>query len=81
MIAAGLALADEESDRKELIEDIDEKVEDIGDEISGFESDSDVGDLDDALSYARDVKDLVGKLERVKGSDSRADTIVRYYPG
>jgi hypothetical protein len=73
--------ADEESDRKELIEDIDEKVEDIGDELSGFESDSDVGDLDDAISYAREVLDLVGRLDRVKGSDSRAESIVRYYPG
>lgn len=76
-----VAVADDESDRKELIADIDEKVEDVSDELSGFASDSDVGDLDDALSYAREVADMVSRLDRVKSGDSRAERIVSYYPG
>lgn len=75
------AIADDESDRKELIEDIDDKVEDMSDELSGFASDSDAGDLDDALSYAREVADMVSRLDRVKGGDSRAGKIVSNYPG
>lgn len=83
-LAAGYAVADDESDaraRQELIEDIDEKVEDVGEELAGFEADADVGDLDDALSYAREVAELVSKLDAVKGDDGRARAIVTQYPG
>ena len=83
-LVAGYAVADDESDaraRQELIEDIDEKVEDVGEELAGFEADADVGDLDDALSYAREVVDLVSKLDAVKGDDGRARSIVSQYPG
>jgi len=77
----GRALADDESDRRDLIRDIDDKVDRMAGELSGFDSDRDAGDLDDALSYARELKDLVSKLERVKGSDSRANDIASRYPG
>lgn len=80
-ILAGLAIADDESDRRELVADIERKLDAMASELSGFESDSDVGDLDDALSYARELRDLVNKLDRVKGSDSRASEIASRYPG
>lgn len=81
VVASGAAFSDDESDRKALISSIDDKVEDMADELSGFESDSSVSDLEDALSYAREVKDLVRRLEGVKGDDSRAASIVSSYPG
>jgi hypothetical protein len=81
IVFAALAYADEESDRQSYIRSIDDKVKSMSSELDGFSSDSDAGDLDDALSYAREVKDLVSKLESVKGSDSRASDIVSRYPG
>jgi hypothetical protein len=81
VVFAVFAYADEESDRQSYIRSIDDKVKSMSSELDGFSSDSDAGDLDDALSYAREVKDLVSKLEPVKGSDSRANDIVSRYPG
>jgi len=74
------ANADGDSDRADLIKNIDDRLDRMASELSGFDSDRDNGDLDDALSYAREVRDLVSKLERVKGSDSRANDIVSRYP-
>ena len=81
VLVAGGALADDESDRVDLIKNIDDRLDRMASELSGFDSDRDAGDLDDALSYAREVRDMVGKLERVKGSDSRANEMVSRYPG
>lgn len=78
---ARVATADDESDRASYLRDIDGKVDTIASELSGFESDSDVGDLDDALYAAREVRDLVGRLDGVKGDDARAQRVVSYYPG
>ena len=80
-LVARVATADDESDRASYLRDIDGKVDTIASELSGFESDSDVGDLDDALYAAREVRDLVGRLDGVKGDDSRAQRVVSYYPG
>jgi hypothetical protein len=80
-VIGGLALADDESDRSSLIRSIDEKIKAIADKLYGFESDSSGSDVDDALYAARELKDLVSKLERVKGDHSRASSIVSYYPG
>ena len=80
-LIARVATADDESDRASYLRDIDGKVDTIASELSGFESDSDVGDLDDALYAARDVRDLVARLDGVKGDDSRAQRVVSYYPG
>jgi gas vesicle protein len=73
-VVGGMALADDDNERarKELIEDIDEAIEDAGDELSGFESDSDDSDLGDALSYLNTVESLVDKLDDVKDSDYAA---------
>ncbi len=75
------AAADEESDRKDLLAKIDGRLDYAASELSGFESDSDVGDVDDALSYVREVESYVEQLSRVKGSDSTANNVVSYYPG
>lgn len=79
---AGLALADDDdaSKRRELITKIDDAVEDAGDELSGFESDSDDGDLRDAFSYMSTVESLVRELDGKKGSDSTASDIASKYP-
>jgi hypothetical protein len=74
------ALADDESDRQELVRNIEDNIGRAADEVSGFESDSDDGDLRDALSYMSTVESLVSKLSDKKGSDSRANDIVSRYP-
>jgi hypothetical protein len=81
VVADRPAQADDESDRVDLIKNIDDRLERMAGELSGFDSDRDNGDLDDALSYAREVRDMISKLERVKGSDSRASDMVSRYPG
>ncbi len=81
LLVDGPARADDESDRVDLMKNIDDRLDRMASELSGFDSDRDAGDLDDALSYAREVRDLVSKLERVKGSDSRASDMVSRYPG
>jgi hypothetical protein len=73
LVCARVVTADDESDRNGYIRDIDDKVGRIADKLSS-------GYLDDAASYARDVKDLVSRLSNVKGSDSRANDIVSNYP-
>ena len=80
-VAGRPGLADDESDRNGLIRDIDDKIGRIADRLDGFDRESDASRLGDALSYARDVKDLVSQLDRVKGDDSRANEIVSRYPG
>jgi hypothetical protein len=79
--ASPFALADSDSDRNDLIRNIDDKVSNIADKLSGFDSRRDYDYAEDALSYARDVRDLVSKLDSVKGDDSRANNIVSRYPG
>jgi hypothetical protein len=44
-------------------------------------SDSDDGDIRDADGYVDQVRDLVSRLDRVKGDDSKAREVVDRYPG
>jgi adenylate kinase family enzyme len=81
------ALADDESDRAarekkraELIDKIDRRVRDISGKLSGFDSQRDYNNAEDAISYAREVADLVSELSNVKDSDSRANRIASNYP-
>lgn len=74
LVCARVVIADDDSDRDGYIRDIDDKVGRIADRLYA-------GAIDDALGYARDVKDLVSRLDRVKASDSRANDIVSSYPG
>ncbi|MEP6866427.1 MAG: hypothetical protein ABJE66_37765 [Deltaproteobacteria bacterium] len=72
--------ADDDSDRDSLLREIDDNVGRIADRMNGYDSNS-PSYADDAISYANNVKDLVDKLDRVKGSDSHANDVVSRYPG
>lgn len=80
-VIIGIAFADEESDRKDLISKIENKLDYAAGELSGLESDSNASDVDDALGYVREVESYVEQLARVKGSDSTANNMASYYPG
>jgi hypothetical protein len=75
-----LAVADDESDRQEIMRNIEDNLGRAADNLSGFESDSDDSDLRSALGYVSTVESLVGKLSDKKGSDSKANEIVSKYP-
>jgi len=76
-----LALADDESDRRSLLSDIDARLSSAYSELSGVRSDSDDGDIRDADNYVDQIRDLVSRLDRVKGDDSKAREVVDKYPG
>ena len=80
-IIFGVAFADEESDRKDLIYKIEGRLDYAASELSGLESDSSASDVDDALSYIKEVESYIDQLGRVKGNDSTASNMVSYYPG
>lgn len=79
-VAAGLVLADDESDRRNLLSQIDSKLEYAANELYNLERKSDSSDVDDAQNYVNEVARLVDDLERVKGDDSTASRVVSYYP-
>lgn len=81
VVAVSIALADDASDRDGYLRDIDSKLGYAASELSGVKSDSDDGDVRDADGYINDVRDLIGRLDRVKGDDSRAREVVDRYPG
>jgi hypothetical protein len=74
------ALADDASDRKDLIEDIDDALEDAADELDELARESSASPVNDSLRYIDAVRDLVVKLGGVKGDDTRAQFIVEKYP-
>jgi hypothetical protein len=76
-----LALADDESDRRGLLSDIDARLSSAYSELSGVRSDSDDGDIRDADGYVDQVRDLVSRPDRVKGDDAKAREVVDKYPG
>jgi hypothetical protein len=79
-VIAGIAWADDESDRRDLISKIDGKLDYAASELSGLESKSDASDVNDALAYVREVEGFVSELSNKKGSDSRAGEIASRYP-
>lgn len=81
VVAASLAFADDASDREGYIRDINSNLGSAASELSGVKSDSDDGDIRDADGYIDRVRDLVGRLDGVKGDDSKAREIVDRYPG
>jgi hypothetical protein len=80
-LVTSLALADDESDRRGLLNDIDSRLGSAYSELSGVRSDADDGDIRDADNYVDQVRDLVSRLDRVKGDDARAREVVDRYPG
>jgi hypothetical protein len=80
-LIASIALADDASDRDSYLRDIDARLSSAASELSGVKSDSDDGDIRDADGYIDQVRDLVGRLNSVKGDDSRARDVAERYPG
>jgi hypothetical protein len=80
VLLATRATADDESDRQELMRNIETSIGSAADEMSDLAGRSDDGKLSYALRYLSEAKSLVGKLSDKKGSDSKADRIVSYYP-
>lgn len=78
---ASIASADDESDRRSILSAIESKLGSAASELSDVKSDSDDGDIRDADGYIDQVRDLIGRLDRVKGDDSRAREVVDRYPG
>jgi hypothetical protein len=72
--------ADNESDRKRYLSDIEGKLYSAAGELSGFESDSDAGDLDDVRGYLREASALIDQLASVKEDDATAKDVVANYP-
>jgi hypothetical protein len=81
LVAGGAAFGDDDSDRADLLRNIDDRVDRMANKLSGFDSDRDASDLEDALRLASEVREMAQKLERVRGSDSRASEIASRYPG
>ncbi len=77
---AGRSLADNESDRKRHLSEIESRLYSASNELSGFEGDSDAGDLDDARAYVREAGALVDQLNSVKDDDATARDVVAAYP-
>jgi hypothetical protein len=77
---ASRSVADNESDHKRYLSEIESKLYSAANELSGFEGDSDAGDLDDARSYVREAGALVDQLNGVKDDDAAARDVVAAYP-
>ncbi|MBK9032141.1 MAG: hypothetical protein IPL61_12615 [Myxococcales bacterium] len=78
---AVLARAGDEDDRRRLVDEIDDLLEDTAGDLDGFASESSVSDLDRALDRTGRVKDKARELERVQGDDSKARDMASRYPG
>ena len=80
VVLAGYVAADDESDRRDLLSQIDTKLDAAAHELYSFERESDASNIDDAQSDVSAVKELVENLERVKGDDSTANRVADNYP-
>src|SRR5262245_51411338 len=76
----GAAADDDDSERARLVEQIDDKLGDVADKVSGARSDDGDDRIQEAESVASEVSRLVEQLDRVKGDDDRARRIVDRYP-
>lgn len=73
--------ADEESDRKQYLDDITKLLEGIAGDLDRVPGDSGTGSIDYAIRKADEVKDKAQRLANVRGSDDRAARYASYYPG
>lgn len=80
-IVAGLVRADDESDRRQLVEQVDNLLAGMSDDLGRVYSDSGTSYVDYALRKADTLKDKLSQLDRVKGDDSKAREMASYYPG
>jgi hypothetical protein len=84
LLCAGLAFGDEDSDkaeREQLIEAIKKDVEQVAANLYNVDDASSDDGIENAMGYARQARDKLDKLGRVKGSDSTAGSMVDRYPG
>jgi hypothetical protein len=80
VVAAQLVMADDESDRRDLMARIDAKLDSAARELYSLDRESDASNVDDAQGYVREVEELVNELKGVKGDDSAANRISDDYP-
>jgi hypothetical protein len=73
--------ADEASDRESAIREIEGYLKEMASYVSRARDDSSMSNLDSAIDRADRLKSKIRDLERVKGSDSRANKIVSDWPG
>lgn len=71
---------DDPDKRRELMRQIDGKVDDLVDELEDVAGDSSERSIDDARALAYEVKRLAEQLEDVAGDDSDAKRIADRYP-
>lgn len=76
---AGIVSADEASDRDSLIKDIDQLLGSAASELRSASSGS-AGYVENARRYVQQVQSKLSSLDRVKGSDSKANNYVSRYP-
>ena len=72
--------AGEEDDRRRLLDEIDDLLEDTAGDLDGFANESSTSDLDRALDRTGRVKDKARELERIHGDDSKAREVASRYP-
>lgn len=73
--------ADEESDRKRYLDEIDSLLDGITGDLDRVPGDSGTSYIDYAVRKADEVKDKARRLYDVRGSDDRAKRYGEYYPG
>jgi rubrerythrin len=73
--------ADEESDRKQYLDDITRLLEGIAGDLDRVPGDPGTGAIDYAVRKADEVKDKAQRLANVRGGDDRAARYASYYPG
>jgi hypothetical protein len=78
-LLSAVVRGDEESDRKQYIDDIDRLLDGMADDLSRVLSDSGPGYVDYATKRADELKDKVSRLSNVKGSDDKAKRYADYY--
>ncbi len=78
---AVVARAGEEDDRRRLLDEIDDLLDDTASDLDGFVGESSTSDLDHAIERVDRVKDRARELERVQGDDSKAREVASRYPG
>lgn len=76
-----LALADGESDRRELIGRVEGVLKDIASDLSGADGRSSSNELQQGIRRLDELAAYLSKLEEVAGGDSTARNMVDRYPG
>jgi hypothetical protein len=80
LLATGPARADDASERREILDKIDDNLAEVQSELDQLYNASDARKLDKAESLVDAVKSLVSRLERVEGDDPKAKEVVDRYP-